>query len=265
MRPPTIPDLKRMCFINNVKMYQAFFTVTLCLTCFQCTVPQKDAEWIINKAIETHGGDNYQNLDLEFDFRDIHYTVYTNNGQFEYTRTFQDSSSLIKDVYNNSGFNRFRDGKIIEVIKEQAVKYQSSVNSVVYFFLLPYKLDDPAVNAELIGETVIDGNPYYEVKITFNREGGGKDFDDIFTYWIHRGNYSMDYLGYLFHVDGGGTRFRKAFNQRKSGGILISDYINYKGPQNLTDIPALDSLYKNGQLEKLSLIEIENLVVNTID
>ena len=44
----------------------------------------------------------------------------------------------------------------------------------MYFFQLPRPLQDPAVNAELLNSVVIEGNPYWTLKITFDQEGGGE-------------------------------------------------------------------------------------------
>lgn len=91
-----------------------------------------------------------------------------------------------------------------------ALKYYNSVNSVHYFAYLPQGLNDKAVQKELLGEVVLKGEPYYKVRVTFAQEGGGNDYEDVFIYWFHKQKFTMDYLAYEFHVDGGGMRFREA-------------------------------------------------------
>ena len=74
------------------------------------------------------------------------------------------------------------------------VKYISSVNSVHYFAHLPYGLNDKAVNKKLVGDAEINGMPYYQLKVTFSQNGGGTDHHDEFLYWIHKENFTIDYL-----------------------------------------------------------------------
>jgi len=132
----------------------------------------------------------------------------------------------------------------------------------VYFALLPFGLNDEAVNKILLGEEEIKGNLYYKIEVTFSQVGGGEDFDDVFVYWINKDNYHMDYLGYYYHTNEGGIRFREGVNQRKRGGIIFSDYINYKGPAGYKDVAGLAALFKASKLEKLSEINLENLEVS---
>ncbi len=99
--------------------------------------------------------------------------------------------------------------------------YSNSVNSVAYFALLPFRLNDAAVNKRYIGTSEIKGEPYFEIEVTFQQKGGGKDHDDVFIYWIHQQHFTMDYLAYSFIVDGGGTRFRKRSMSGQSTAFVL--------------------------------------------
>jgi hypothetical protein len=48
----------------------------------------------------------------------------------------------------------------------------------------------------------------------FGQDGGGKDFDDEFHYWINKQTHKIDYLAYNYQNDDGGVRFRICFNTR---------------------------------------------------
>jgi hypothetical protein len=54
---------------------------------------------------------------------------------------------------------------------------------VIYF--ASYKLQDASVNRKFIEETTIKDKQYDVVGVTF-QDGGGKDFDDEFHYWINK-------------------------------------------------------------------------------
>ena len=70
-----------------------------------------------------------------------------------------------------------------------------------------------------------------------------------------------DYLAYLYYTDGGGLRFRKAYNPRKVNGILFQDYVNYKPREDSATISEIEALYKQNALEELSRIELTNITV----
>ena len=133
-----------------------------------------------------------------------------------------------------------------------------AVNSVIYFAILPYFLNDAAVNKRYIGKKSIEGTTYHKIEITFDVEGGGRDHDDVYVYWIDAEDYSLDYLAYSYEVNGGGVRFRSAYNSRTVGGLVFQDYINYKHDKN-TPVTSLDDIFVAGGLKELSRIELYNI------
>jgi len=94
--------------------------------------------------------------------------------------------------------------------------------------------------------------------VTFDQEGGGVDHEDVYVYWVHKQDMTVDYLAYSYQVNGGGVRFRSAYNRRKIGGIIFQDYINYKHDKD-TPVSSLDALYETGKLTELSKIELKNI------
>ncbi|HEX9957906.1 MAG TPA: DUF6503 family protein, partial [Fibrella sp.] len=141
-------------------------------------------------------------------------------------------------------------------------KYSRAVNSVAYFVLLPFKLRDPAVVADYIGESQVDGQQYDKVRVRFRAEGGGKDYGDTFFYWFNQKTHTMDYLAY----SEGGPRFRKAINPQVVGGIRFQDYINYKGDEkDTTSVSSYDRRYEAKQLPELSRIEQKNIRVTPLE
>ena len=216
---------------------------------------------IIDRAIEVHGGNDYEKVRISFDFRNIHYRILKTPNLFEYSREFTDSTGRVLDILNNEGFIRTVNGKEAAITEDRKQAYSNSVNSVAYFAFLPYGLNDPAVIKEWIRETELEGNTYDVIQITFREEGGGDDFDDEFLYWFNQQNGGMDYLAYTYHTEGGGVRFRKAINPRMVNGIRIQDYENYMPEDKETPIDRMQDLYQSGQLELLSEIVLENVQV----
>jgi hypothetical protein len=216
---------------------------------------------IVDKSIEVSGGNLYKSCNISFTFRDIRYEMQNANGRKILKRIIKKDSTEILDILKHNSFERYINGNLVNVADSMATKYSNSINSVHYFAYLPYGLNDPAVNKKLLGETQLGVNKYYKVEVTFDEEDGGEDFEDIYIYWINKETFRPDYLAYEFSTDGGGSRFRKAFNERVINGIRFVDYKNYKAADNIS-VYNLEALFKSKELELLSTIRLENISVN---
>lgn len=259
-----MPLLKKE-FMKRIFVFAIFFVA------ISCKEPKKEAQQktlltaqeIIDKTIETAGGERYLHNKIQFTFRGKQYESERNKWQFSYKRITVDSlGNKTVDELTNKGFNRTLNDVAVQLPDSLQTKYGNSVNSVHYFAYLPYGLNDKAVNKRLLGTTTIKNEPYYKIEVTFNEEGGGEDFEDVYVYWIHKENFTADYLAYKFHVNGGGLRFREAFNPRVVNGIRFVDYNNYKPKEKNVTVYELDSLFEAGALELLSKILLENVQVS---
>lgn len=233
------------------------FTILSLLMIFPSNAQEIDAIKIINKAIKKHGGEKYNDAHYAYDFRKYHYEYHYVDGDYRYERHSKEDNT--KDILTNSSFKRTMYNKEVVLTEKQINSYSNSVNSVHYFAFLPSFLNDKAVHKKLIGESTILGKEYYKIEVTFDKEGGGDDHDDIYMYWINKEDFSMDYLAYSFQVNEGGVRFRSAYNKRNVGGIIFQDYVNYKHDKD-TPVSELDVLFEKGELIELSKIELVNIV-----
>lgn len=220
------------------------------------------ARALVLKAIEAHGGTLYDTAKIEFDFRGRHYVSDRKGGDYQYERIFTEGGKQIRDVLNNYGFKRMVNGEEIKLSEKKSKSYANSVNSVLYFALLPYYLNDPAVRLSYLEDVAFNGNNYHKVKVTFKQEGGGKDFEDEYVYWINTTSFTVDYLAYNYLVDGGGARMREAYNVRIVEGIRFADYVNYKPTNGSRAVATFDQLFEAGKMKALSKIESENVTVS---
>lgn len=237
---------------------------SLILTCKNAESEKLSADAIINTSINVSGSDKVDSSVIDFDFRERHYSAKRFNGKFSLMRlTVEDGKDSILDVLNNKGFERYLNSKEpIFAEDSMKVKYSASVNSVHYFSVLPYGLNDKAVNKILLEDTKIKGENYYTIKVTFNQDGGGEDYEDVFLYWINKDSFKADYLAYSYEEDDGvGVRFREAYNERYINDIRFVDYNNYKPNDTSVTLSDLPKLFENGQLKLLSKIELKNVKV----
>ncbi len=231
----------------------------------QCSSPineeHPDPEYIIQKAIEAAGGEGYLEADIRFRFRDYKYEGLFKDHQYQFKRIGYQAGDTIIDFLDNDVYQRTINGLTVVLHDTMAIKYAASVNSVFYFVLLPLKLSDPAVRLSYDGPDSLGTKAYHRIKVTFDEEGGGEDFEDIFLYWFDQETYSMDFLAYKFFTEGGGIRFRKAKNIREVRGLRFADYDNYEPKIKVKNLSHLLRHFEKGELKLLSEIILEDLSV----
>jgi hypothetical protein len=224
------------------------------------------ASAIINKSIEVSGGESFESSMIKFIFRDRSYVAKRLNGQTSMVRMFIDKSDTITDFLSNSEYKRLVGQDYVKVADSMVKKYTASVNSVHYFSVLPYGLNDEAVNKTVLEEENIKSKDYYKIKVTFNEDSGGEDYEDVFLYWIDKKSFKVDYVAYSYsETEGNGMRFRAAYNERYVNGIRFVDYNNYKAEDGSIQLLDLGKAFENNELELLSKIELENVNVDLID
>ncbi|MEL6974827.1 MAG: DUF6503 family protein [Bacteroidota bacterium] len=224
--------------------------------------PELSAQDIVDLAIAASGGEGHLKNQIAFDFRNRNYKGYKSKNQRIIER-FQVLDSLqILDRKTNQFFERFVNHSLIVLPDSVANRYANSVNSVHYFARLPFGLNDAAVKKTLLGVEDIKGKTYHKVKVGFEEANGGDDFEDTYIYWFNTETHLPDYLAYDFHVNGGGQRFREAYNERYVEGIRFVDYNNFKPKEKDTKVVDLAKAFEKNELELLSKIVLENVQVS---
>jgi hypothetical protein len=117
----------------------------------------------------------------------------------------------------------------------------------------------------LLKSADLKGKEYYKVEITFSKEGGGDDFDDVFIYWIGKEDFLVDYLAYSYRTNGGGKRFRVLKEQCVKNGIRFVDYHNYKPLNASVFLVDIDQAFKSNDLIKVSEIVLKDIEVALLD
>ena len=135
-----------------------YYVPVLFMLLLGCSIAPEEAQSIVDKSIKTHGGELFENSIIAFDFRGRHYLFERDNGVFKYHRIFDDSLGTFHDIFSNNDFKRLLNDEEQNVTEEWKRRYSNSVNSVAYFALLPFGLNDLSVNKSLIGEEEIKGN-----------------------------------------------------------------------------------------------------------
>lgn len=218
-------------------------------------------EYIVQQSRIFHGSDKIDDAAITFKFRDYNYEYLKTDSGLVRTRSTLDSMGReVKDRWFSKKLVRTIDGVREEISEAREKAYMSSINSVFYFSFLPKSLLDPAVNLVYIDTVVLNERKYHKIQVTFDQEGGGDDYEDVFLYWFDVEDFSMDYLAYSYMTEGGGMRFRSVINSQKIEGIVFQDYANFAPPENASFME-LDQLYSQGELKQVSTIEQDSISV----
>jgi len=228
------------------------------------------AEAVVDSALATHGASILDRAVVTFTFRGDRYRIRQNDGRFHYRRAYTDSlGRAVQEGFTNAGVYRVVDDDTVSLSDDEQSSVRTTVNSVSYFALLPHSLGDAAVQPHYSGRDTLNGVPYHRIRVTFQQQGGGQDWQDVFIYWFRTDTYAMDYLSYAFGLAPGdtdtGTRFREAYNVRRINGVRVADYMNYTSDTLATDRMHLyPDLWRQDALERVSRVEIDSVEVRPL-
>lgn len=249
----------------------SFVAAALLLATGGCAAPEEppSAAAVIDSARAAHGASVLSQAEVTFNFRGDAYRLRQAQGRFHYRRVYTDSlGRSVVDGLTNDGLYRVVAGDTVSLSSSEQSTVETTVNSVAYFALLPAPLGDPAVQPTYSGRDTIDGTTYHRVRVTFQREGGGQDWQDVFLYWFRTDTYAMDYLSYAYGQgpnEEAGTRFREAYNVRRLSGVRMADYRNYTADtltvDQMTEYP---NLLDDDALALVSTIEIDSVQVRPL-
>ncbi len=235
--------------------------------------PSGDVEALalLDRARIHHGSAVLDRAEVTFSFRGVPFVLRRDGGRFRYARTFTDSlGRSVEEVVDNDGAHRFVEGEEVALSRGEADRVGTAVNSVAYFALLPAPLADPAVHARLLSPDRVGGEAYDRVEVTFEREGGGADWEDRYVYWLRQVDGQIGHYAYTYEPTPGdtartetGTRFRVPLGATRVGGVLFQDW------QNLTADPleALDhfgDLYDAGETFEVSTVVLDSIRVRPL-
>ncbi|MEL6769774.1 MAG: DUF6503 family protein [Bacteroidota bacterium] len=235
------------------------------------------ARALLDTTIAVHGGDVLDRSRMRFVFRGTPFMLTRDGGRFAYERTRTDEAGQsVRDVLDNDGLRREMvggesNGIEVPMDAREVRRTETAVNSVAYFSLLPYPLRDPAVVPRYLGQDMIAGETYERVEVTFAQDGGGRDWQDRFVYWLHTETHTLDYLAYSYELSPGangpndtGHRFREAFNVRTINGVRVQDYHHYTA-DGLAHLDDYAVLVGTDGLRLVSEVVLDSVTVEPLD
>lgn len=250
-----------------MKKFRNIFTAILVLAFYACEYEDEKSEQDVAKRLIEHvklkhGSEKIEKSDIRFDFREHKYKyIIEGNEAVKYRIKENDSGEVTTDMWKGENLIRDINGETIELSDSLENLFKSSINSVFYFTFLPLNLSDPAVVPKIIDTVTIKNKSYIQVQVTFQEEGGGEDFEDVYMYWFHEEDHTLDYLAYQYFTNEGGIRFREAIDRQVVNDITFQNYINYKPKDDDVDINTIHEDFNNDDLQEVSRIENKNIEV----
>ena len=218
------------------------------------------ANEFVEASINAHGMEDFNKKVVEFVFRKHRYTQNKDLEGLIFARRKIMAPDTIDFLHSKNGFSRTFKDKLVVIPDSLSFVYRDALNSVLYFFRLPYVLIDKGAIKTLMKIEKIKGVTYQKIKVSFTEENGGVDHQDNFLYWFNKKTKTLDYLAYRYYTNNGGVRFRVAVNKRTIDGVIFQDYENYSAPKN-TRLDEFPRLYSKGKLELISMIENNSIKI----
>lgn len=182
---------------------------------------------LVDRAIEYHGGPLYtaSRISMTITSKSGSFRLVSemDGGLFDHrvTRVRDGQEQIVR--LTNDGVDLIADGQTRSLDGPEAQKLTTFVNERIYFPFLPYRLNDPGVIKTDLGEETWGNRTLRKVKVTF--QGAAADGDE-YVYWFDPRTARLEQFAYSFTNNGGGLRFRRAFDYRRVGGLLFFDAEN---------------------------------------
>lgn len=229
--------------------------------------PTGDAEAValIHAAHAAHGSDLLDGHTVHFTFRGTPFTAWRDGSRFRYTRTLTDEAGrAVVQTVDDDGVHQTIDGLDAPFASDSdRAAAETAVNSVVYFALLPASLADPSVRVRSLGRDTVGGQPLDAVEVTFAQDGGGRDWEDRYVYWLHPDRHTLDFLAYTYRETPGDTaraatghRFRRVIGTQTVGGVRFQDYENLSA-DSLARLEDYPTALAEGRLFPVSEVRTE--------
>lgn len=220
------------------------------------------AKSIISKSIKKHGGALYSNASYSFDFRGKEYSFNHDKNGHSYSLFWKDQDNkAIKISLQNEQLLKTINNELVQLNPDEIASYREQINSVLFFVLLPFKLEDQNATSAYLGDTKIKGEDYEIVEVNFSEDSDTGNKTTYF-FWFHKEKNTMDYLAYKYKGNNGlAVRFRSFYNRRNINGIVFQDYNNYTCDPN-SSLKEIAELYEDDKLTYVSNVEITNTSKN---
>ena len=127
----------------------------------------------IEASVEAHGMTEFNKKSIDFQFRNYRYTQRQDSQGLIYTRRKNTTPEVLDLLHSKNGFQRTLANEKVVLADSIALVYSESVNSVLYFFRLPYSLKDTGAIKTLMDTEQISGRTYQKVGVYFTSENGG--------------------------------------------------------------------------------------------
>lgn len=220
-------------------MKHLFIALSISAFIFACS----KSDTIIEEAIRVSGYKDHTAFKAEFDVEDTHYIVTQYKESFSYERIFKDSILTIHDILNNKGFMRMAD-TLTEILPEsEARRLSSSLDSTVFFVLIPECLGDPAFVKSYIGQGTFQSNPFdlFEIKSIVESEKKRAIHCRLWIGADHRIRFIQNFSG---NSDVANNLTEVSAYQNVMG-IQIPEFITYQTVNNSAGSDNLEPLIKN--------------------
>jgi hypothetical protein len=223
---------------------------------------------IVDRAIEYHGGSRFDAGRTTFDVCSkagcATVVVEMNRGRFVYDVTAAAGAGKRRVRSTNDSVELWEQDRSVPIEgTRRSQQLRDWAMERVYFNFLPYRLNDPSVYKEDLGEESWGGRALHKIKVTFE-PGSSTSASDEFLYWFDPDTARLELFAYSYDVNGGGLRFRRLFNYRRVGGILFFDQQNWGVEGADLSVDLVTEEFVDASMRRVSTVEVRNIGVEAL-
>lgn len=239
------------------------------LLCSLLSAPVAFAEppAIVQKAIDFHGGEAYQQSRTQLDMCSksgcFHVSSTVRGDQFDYEVSGLNRDTHVKVRMSNDSIERWFDGQPSPMPEGREQTYRDWAMARVYFCFLPYRLGDPSVRHKDLGLVDWEGRQLHLVEVSF-KPGSSTDANDMYRYWFDPESGRLELFAYSYEGEPGGLRFRRLVNHRQEGGILFFDQENLGVEGEDVHIGLITPKYVQESMRPISKVTLRNIRVTPL-
>ncbi|PQB04951.1 DUF6503 family protein [Aureitalea marina] len=226
---------------------------SLLIACGQEHKNEISAQQIIERSIESYGGEAFFNSVVSFEVDDLKYNLIRKDHITDFTVSrLKDSMDLV-GRYQNGLLEYYVDGELQELGTYNLRILRGKLDGFTYMNSIPHILIQNAITLTRMADVTIRNKPQLVVEAKWLKI---EDQDqDILYLYLDPETYRINYTAEQLEVTGGYPQFKRYFNFQEVNGLLFADYYSFARKDSVE----LDKMYQRFELADLRELDQINL------
>lgn len=219
---------------------------------------REKAEEIINQSLSSSANKNLATAEIHFNYHGEQYTTRRNCNLFKYEHYYKKYGDVYKDVYTNTGFKHYKNGKTIQLPQNEIDERVLALKTVNYLPFVPYGLTKDRVFKTYLEDEVFKGKTYEVIQV---RKPDNIQVKNA-LYWLEKDTKHLKFISY--HAQGE-TYLGVVKNTVQIDGFTLANFDVYRLKKPLESLSKVLIAYQKEEVEKVANYAIENVEIKQLN